>query len=195
MNQITDIDIRVEKCKRKEDYWDFYDKIVELINSDEMIKSVFGGREDRLYTAQMLSTIYDKDKLIGFANLIKEKQNPNFLFLDVGIIEEYRGKHVASQILEELKEIPKYIIVETREDNLLANKSLENRTAFIFKYNDRNIYLLQKDRYNEFIENGYYDKLTDHYNAPNDRMSMLAELYKEEDKKGKVKVKTDKNNK
>lgn len=195
MDKIADVDIRVEKCKRNQDYWDFYDKIVELINSDEMIKLVFGGREDRLYTASMLSTIYDKDKLIGFANLIKEKQNPNFLFLDVGIIKEYRGKHVASQILEELKEIPKYIIVETKEDNLLANKSLENTTAFILKYNDRNIYLLQKDRYNEFIENGYYDKLTDHYNAPNTRMSMLAELYKEEDKKGKVKVKTDKNNK
>lgn len=130
MDKIADVDIRVEKCKRKEDYWDFYDKIIELINSDEMIKSVFGGREDRLYTAQMLSTIYDKDMLIGFANLIKEKQNPNFLFLDVGIIKEYRGKHVASQILEELKEIPKYIIVETREDNLLANKSLENTTVF-----------------------------------------------------------------
>ena len=57
---------------------------------------------------------------------------------------------------------------------------LENTTAFIFKYNDRNIYLLQKDRYNEFIEKGYYDKLTDHYNTPNG-MFMLAELYKEED--------------
>lgn len=195
MSKIADVDIRLEKCKRNQDYWDFYDKIVELINLDKKIKSVFGGREDRLYTAHTLSMIYDKDKLIGFANLIREKQNQNFLFLDVGIIEEYRGKHVAAQILEELKEIPKYIIVETKEDNLLANKSLENRTAFMFKYNDRNIYLLQKDRYNEFIENGYYDQLIEHYNTPNDRMSMLAKLYEEEDKKGKVKVKTDKNNK
>ena len=53
----------------------------------------------------------------------------------------------------------------------------------------------KNQNYNEFIEKGYYDKLTDHYNTPDDRMSMLAELYKEEDKKGKVKVKTDKNSK
>lgn len=111
----------------------------------------------------MLSTIYHKDKLIGFANLIREKQNPNFLFLDVGIIEEYRGKHVAAQILEELKEIPKYIIVETKEDNLLANKSLENRTAFMFKYNDtkcRNyggkLEIILELMYNEYVLEQYW---------------------------------------
>lgn len=193
MNQITDIDIRIKKGK--EYISECFDEVLYLIDNDLEISKIFKGREDRLLSAAMLSTIYDKEKLIGFANLIKEKQNSNFLFLDMGIIEEYRGKHVASQILEELKEIPKYIIVETKENNLLANKSLENRTAFLFKQEDRNIYLLQKDRYNEFIEKGYYDKLTDHYNTPNDRMSMLAELYKEEDKKGKVKVKADKNSK
>ena len=193
MDKINDIDIRIKQGK--EHVGECFDEILYLINNDLEIGDIFKGREDRLLSAAMLSTIYDKDKLIGFANLIKEKQNPNFLFLDVGIIKEYRGKHVASQILEELKEIPKYIIVETKEDNLLANKSLEDRTVKLLEVNDRNVYLLQKERYNEFIENGYYDKLKYHYNLPNDRMSMLAELYKEEDKKGKVKVKTDKNNK
>lgn len=193
MNKITDVDIRIKKGK--EYVAECFDEVLYLIENDLEISKIFKGREDRLATSAMLSTIYDKDKLIGFANLIIEKQNNNFLFLDVGIIEEYRGKHVASQILEDLKSISKYIIVETSVDNILANKSLENRTKKLLQYNDRNIYLLQKDKYNEFIEKGYYDKLTDHYNAPNDRMSMLAELYKEEDKKGKVKVKTDKNNK
>ena len=193
MSKIADVDIIIKQGK--EYVLECFDEVLYLINNDLEIIKIFKGRQDRLATSVMLSTIYHKDKLIGFANLIREKQNPNFLFLDVGIIEEYRGKHVAAQILEKLKKIQKYIIVETKEDNLLANKSLENRTAFMFKYNDRNIYLLQKNRYNEFVENGYYDKLIDHYNTPNDRMPMLAELYKEEDKKGKVKVKTDKNNK
>ena len=193
MSKIADVDIIIKQGK--EYVLECFDEVLYLINNDLEISKIFKGRQDRLATSVMLSTIYHKDKLIGFANLIREKQNQNFLFLDVGIIEEYRGKHVAAQILEELKKTPKYIIVETKEDNLLANKSLENRTAFMFKYNDRNIYLLQKDRYNEFIENGYYDQLIEHYNTPNDRMSMLDKLYEEEDKKGKVKVKTDKNNK
>lgn len=193
MNKIADVDIRIKQGK--EHVEECFDEVLYLIENDLEISKIFKGREDRLATSAMLSTIYDKDKLIGFANLIIEKQNNNFLFLDVGIIEEYRGKHVASQILEDLKSISKYIIVETSVDNILANKSLENRTKKLLQYNDRNIYLLQKDKYNEFIEKGYYDKLTDHYNAPNDRMSMLAKLYEEEDKKGKVKVKTDKNNK
>ena len=193
MSKIADVYIIIKQGK--EYVLECFDEVLYLINNDLEISKIFKGRQDRLATSVMLSTIYHKDKLIGFANLIREKQNQNFLFLDVGIIEEYRGKHVAAQILEELKKTPKYIIVETKEDNLLANKSLENRTAFMFKYNDRNIYLLQKDRYNEFIENGYYDQLIEHYNTPNDRMSMLAKLYEEEDKKGKVKVKTDKNNK
>ena len=193
MSKIADVDIIIKQGK--EYVLECFDEVLYLINNDLEISKIFKGRQDRLATSVMLSTIYHKDKLIGFANLIREKQNQNFLFLDVGIIEEYRGKHVAAQILEELKKTPKYIIVETKEDNLLANKSLENRTAFMCKYNDRNIYLLQKDRYNEFIENGYYDQLIEHYNTPNDRMSMLAKLYEEEDQMGKVKVKTDKNNK
>ena len=61
-----------------------------------------------------LFTIYDKDKLIGFANIVREKQNNNFYFLDVGITEEYRGKHIASQVLEMLKKAKNYIIVETK---------------------------------------------------------------------------------
>lgn len=192
MNKIADVDIRIKQGK--EHVEECFDEVLYLIENDLEISKIFKGREDRLATSAMLSTIYDKDKLIGFANLIIEKQNNNFLFLDVGIIEEYRGKHVASQILENLKSISKYIIVETSVDNILANKSLENRTAFVLEYKDRNIYLLQKDKYNEFIENGYYDNLLKHYDAPGNSMSMLGKLY-EEDKKGKVKVKTDNNNK
>ena len=26
MSKIADVDIRLEKCKRNQDYWDFYDK-------------------------------------------------------------------------------------------------------------------------------------------------------------------------
>lgn len=190
---MSDIDVRLELYNGNEEYWDFHDKITELINSDEAINKVFAEREDRLYSA-ILSLIYDKDKLIGFANLVKEKQNPHFPFLDVGIIEEYRGRHVASQILEDLKGIEKYIIVETKQSNFLGNKSLENRTRKLFEVGDRNVYLLQKSRYDEFVESGYLDLLKKHYDAPDDRLSMLAGIYEDEDKKGKVKQKTDKEN-
>ena len=191
---MSDIDVRVKLCKSKDEYCDFYDEITELINSDEAINKVFAGREDRLLTARMLSTLYDGDKLIGFANLVKEKQNPRFLFLDVGIIEEYRGRHVASKILEDLKRIEKYIIVETQQSNFLGNKSLENRTRKLFEVGSRNVYLLQEDKYDEFVEKGYLDLLKKHYDEPSSRMSLLEEIYKEEDKKGKEKIKTDKEN-
>lgn len=160
---MSDIDVRVKLCKSKDEYCDFYDEITELINSDEAINKVFAGREDRLLSARMLSTLYDGDKLIGFANLVKEKQNPRFLFLDVGIIEEYRGRHIASYVSEDLKKISKFIIVETRQNNVLANNSLRNKTAFLFEQGNRNVYLLQKDRLEEFMDKGYYEMLSNHY--------------------------------
>ena len=73
------------------------------MNEKSGIKEVFQKRNDRVVTAMRLFTIYDKDKLIGFANIVREKQNNNFYFLDVVITEEYRGKHIASQVLEMLK--------------------------------------------------------------------------------------------
>lgn len=87
-----------------------------------------------------------------------------------------------------------FIIVETKKDNFLANKSLENRTEKLFEINNRNVYLLQKDRFDEFKENGYIELLKKHYSGPSNRMAMLDEIYKEEEKKGKVKQKTDKEN-
>ena len=36
--------------------------------------------------------------------------------------------------------------------------------------------------------------LKKHYDEPSSRMSLLEEIYKEEDKKGKEKIKTDKEN-
>lgn len=191
---ITDINLKIKtgKAHSKE----CFDDIMYLFNNDPGISEIFKGREDRLSTAGMLSTLYDGDKLIGFANLVKEKCDPNFLFLDVGIIEEYRGRHVATHVLESLKkathELPQYTIVETEKDNFLANKSLEGKTKKLFEINNRNVYLLNEDRYSKFMEDGYFEMLIEHYNEPNDRMSMLEELYREEEKKGKVKIKTDK---
>lgn len=188
----TDIDLKIKTGKEHD--IECLDDIIYLIKNDPAISKVFKGREDRLLTAGMLSTLYDGDKLIGFANLVKEKQNPHFLFLDVGIIEEYRGRHVASKILEGLKGVQKYIIVETQQSNFLGNKSLENRTRKLFEVGDRNVYLLQEDKYDEFVEKGYLDLLKKHYDEPSSRMSLLEEIYKEEDKKGKEKIKTDKEN-
>ena len=188
----TDIDLKIKTGK--EHVMECFDDIMYLIENDPAISKVFIGREDRLLTARMLSTLYDGDKLIGFSNLVKEKQNPHFLFLDVGIIEEYRGRHVASKILEDLKRIEKYIIVETQQSNFLGNKSLENRTRKLFEVGSRNVYLLQEDKYDEFVEKGYLDLLKKHYDEPSSRMSLLEEIYKEEDKKGKEKIKTDKEN-
>lgn len=188
----TDIDLKIKTGK--EHVMECFDDIMYLIENDPAISKVFKRREDRLLTARMLSTLYDGDKLIGFANLVKEKQNPRFLFLDVGIIEEYRGRHVASKVLEDLKRIEKYIIVETQQSNFLGNKSLENRTRKLFEVGSRNVYLLQEDKYDEFVEKGYLDLLKKHYDEPSSRMSLLEEIYKEEDKKGKEKIKTDKEN-
>lgn len=187
-----DIDLKIKTGK--EHVMECFDDIMYLVKNDPDISKVFKGREDRLLTARMLSTLYDGDKLIGFANLVKEKQNPHFLFLDVGVIEEYRGRHVASRILENLKGVQKYIIVETQQSNFLGNKSLENRTRKLFEVGSRNVYLLQKDKYDEFVEKGYLDLLKKHYDKPSSRMLMLEEIYKEEDKKGKEKIKTDKEN-
>ena len=70
MDKIADVDIRVEKCKRNQEYWDFYDKIVELIygvsfhnNKAKSIK----------HLAQEIRDKYDDDPPESLEEVVKLK--------------------------------------------------------------------------------------------------------------------------
>lgn len=145
-------------------------KVRIMMYEEPGIREVFNGRGDRLATSHKVYIIMNDNQEVGFANLVVEKQNYNFYFLDMGIKENYRGNGIATEVLQTLKNINcKPIIIETRENNTLANCSAERIGCMLMSKDNKNYYLLQKERYNEFIDNGYLDKLTEHLNEDKDK--------------------------
>lgn len=156
-----------------------FDIIIDLMNNADGIKEVFRGRTDRLITSPYSFLIQHEDEVIGFLNLVIEKNNENFLFLDAGIIKEYRSKGIGKLVLCEIKElleendIDTYVLIETEQKNIGANKSANEVGCYLMEIRDRNIYLLQKERIEEFVDNDYFEKLTDHYDKPNKKNMMI----------------------
>ena len=73
MNKIADVDIRIKQGKEYVE--ECFDEVLYLIENDLEISKIFKGREDRLATSAMLSTIYDKDKLIVITQIEESNYN------------------------------------------------------------------------------------------------------------------------
>ena len=147
-----------------------YDLTVKrIMEKEDGIKEIFANRLDRLAASPYSCIILFNKQVAGFANLVKEKNNDDFLFVDMGIIASFRGKSICNDVLKYFGdiEIKEFIIGETKIDNIPANKVASNVGCFIFAEEDRNFYLIQKNRYCEFIKYGYLDKLKQHIEKPN----------------------------
>lgn len=156
------------------------DDMYYMIDNDLGIREVFGGRFDRIIATCISWMIKDKDKNIGFINLVEEKVNHNFLFLDMGIIKEYRGKGYGKRFLKEVQELVEksnlpFILMETRKTNDNANCVGKDIGCFLTEIEDRNIYLLQRSRLQEFIDTNQMEELAKHFTKENDKRNMLKE--------------------
>ena len=144
-------------------------RIGNILSSDRDITRLFGNRWDRMLMGSFTYLITCNDKDAGFINVLFEKDDYNFLVVDIGIKKKYRGKGVATKAMQLLKEknIDKFIIAETTKKNIGANKSLQNVAIQVAESDDFNYYLVQKERIEEFIDNDYLEKLADHYQEEN----------------------------
>ena len=80
-------------------------KIVTMMRDDEGIREVFSNRIDRLANSRYSFIVKKGTKDIGFVNLVIEKQDPTFYFLDIGLKEYYRNHANINAILLIIKEI------------------------------------------------------------------------------------------
>ncbi|MDD3453010.1 MAG: hypothetical protein PHN42_01865 [Bacilli bacterium] len=139
-------------------------KIDYMMGHEDGIKEVFYYKRDRLTCSKAAILICDNDNDIGFLNVVDQGLK-NLLFIDQGIIEKYRGKGYGSkalQILADSNIFKEYLICETMDNNILANYCVSKIGKFLFSYDDRNFYLLQSEKYNEFINSEEFNKLEKH---------------------------------
>lgn len=143
-------------------------EIISMMNNVSGINDVFKNRDDRVVTSAYSKLIMHDDIIVGFINLVVEKANYDFLFIDMGIKPEFRkkgiGKWAINEIRKEMNKINEeaFIIGQTKINNKGGNGSIKDQSCFIGQYEDTNLFLLQEERVKEFIDNGYYSKLMDH---------------------------------
>lgn len=116
-------------------------------------EGVFCGTYSRLATSVFAFLINDKGKDVGFVYFVDENVD-NVLFVDVGFIPEVRGTGLANAAISEIikmigSKYDVFLVSEISNDNIAAIKSTERRGAI--KIGDKH-YLLQPDKYNEFIK-------------------------------------------
>lgn len=144
-----------------------FKQLIDLINNDRELNDLFKNKINRFICADLLVLINVNNRPIGFYSLVKEKQDNNFYFLDLGIIKEYQRKGIGLEIKEQLKNknINEFIIVETRESNDKAIGSMNKGIGLELCHENGCIYyLLQDERYKEFIEKDGMEKLANHIN-------------------------------
>ena len=151
-----------------------------MMNREDGIRDVFVGRTDRIINADISWMIQAGNKNIGFINLVVEKCNYNYLFLDMGIIKEYRGKGYGKKFLTEVQQLVEandlpFVLMETTKDNNNANGVGKGIGCFITEVGDRNIYLLQKSRLQEFIDSNQMEELAKHYGKENCKKAIIKQ--------------------
>lgn len=175
--------MEIENIVLKQTDWDSQEdntSLYSMMNDEEGIREIFGGRYDRLMTTSNSWLIKANDNNIGFINLVTEKANHNFLFLDMGIIKAYRGKGYGKKFLEEVQSkvedsnLP-YVLMETRCDNDSANGVSKSVGCYLTTFGDRNVYLLQKARLQEFIDTNQMEELAKHYEKENSKSAIVKQ--------------------
>ena len=141
--------------------------VSEIMKTEE----VFKNRLDRHGSSEVSTLIIYNGKVAGFVNLVREKRNYEMFFLDMVILEEYRHKKIGKKVFELLQSynFKDPIIAETKIDNIGANKTAKEACIQIATIDDRNIYLVQKERIKEFIDKGYMEKLAKHFEKDTDK--------------------------
>lgn len=142
-------------------------EVFEMMVNEKGIKEYYEDKLSRIIMSTYSFIIKYEDKTAGFINLIKEDENNNFLFLDIGVKEEYRKKRIATEMIKFLSLIPidDYIIVIASNNYL--NKIAKKVGVKVCDYNKQHVYLLQKDKYVKFKQDKELVKLEQYFNPTN----------------------------
>ena len=114
---------------------------------DQKIRETFDGvRIDRLVASEYIFLLRSNEENIGFILLVRETSKVNYLTLDIGIIEKYRGKGYGKKTMEVFKNeyfnrINDEIHIQVRQDDIVANKLISILDLeYIESTNDSNFY-------------------------------------------------------
>lgn len=149
---------------RQKPFDNVFENVIEIIKSDTGIQSAYNNHQSRIISGVYTSLIEHEEKAIGYINLTPESTR-EFLLLDIGIIEKYRGKGYSELALRKLLYInfKQYIIAQVKNSNIPSNKMANKVGINVCNLGDNNIYLLQSDREVEFREEDGIQKLKTHF--------------------------------
>lgn len=146
-------------------------KIRNYMITEPGIREIFEDKVNRLISSEFSVLIEVNGSEIGFINLVNEICN-GVLFLDMGILQNYRNKKYGSLVLQEflnLINIKSAIIAETKEENILANHSILHIGSLVYQKNGRNYYFLPKEKVTDFINSPQYEMFKQHCEQSSDR--------------------------
>ena len=140
-------DLKLTYINKKEEF-----EILSNLYLNEDINKYFGGyRIDRILASEFSFLIYLKSVPIGFILLVREKNNMNFLAVDMALLKEYRFKGYGSKALYlfkklYLKQISSSLIIETNQNNTIIGKMLKNLDVEYLKSNGNSkVYLIKRN--------------------------------------------------
>lgn len=146
------------------------------------IKEIFSDKISRLVDSDLSLLIMEDTTPIGFINLVNENID-DMLFLDMGIIEQYRGKGYGKKAVQKLLEISKgyiyeFIIGETKTTNELANAMTNDFAALVNTTEEGfNYYLFPASRKEEFEKSDFFDEFKKHCGNVPTKKEMLSGYY------------------
>lgn len=139
-------------------------EVASIMNgNDTDIRSIFYERYDRLDTAEFISKIeLNERETIGFLNLVNENLDKT-LFLDIAILKQFCNQSLAKRAIISLLDgdYPnRYLVADTYNGNIMANRCLSFFGDPFYKTEDRSYYFLGgRTSYNDFINSEDYDKI------------------------------------
>lgn len=123
------------------------EKILDIINNDEILKETFCGEHNtitRILNSSYTGLIQKNDTIIGFIMLV-HNPDTNEHELDIGIKSEYRNQGYGTIALSIMKEIitkeQAKVIIQIKNENISAKKMVKkNNFNFVTKDNKYSYY-------------------------------------------------------
>lgn len=167
-----------------EPYDDVALKIGKMMREEAGIKEIFANKLDCLSSACCSILVTENGNEIGFVNIVHECVN-KFLFVDIGIKEQYRGYGYSKVIMSNIQELTEswdeFLIAETKVSNIAANKGLNEIGKLVDCYNDLNYYLINTIKYNELVSNeDLYNLLKNHIRSNKDYHTLISSMHSKE---------------
>lgn len=157
-------------------------KIRHMMENETGIKEIFGNKISRLISSPISMLIMEDLNPIGFINLVNENIE-DLLFLDMGIIEKYRGQGYGTKAIQTLIEISdgyiwEFIIGKTKKTNIFANAMASTNAALVYSTEEGfNYYIFPASRKEEFENSDIFDVFKDHCDNVPTKKKVINQYY------------------